>query len=137
MYEDENKLLKDKINALELDQIKQRSKSTLMNTQSNLFTLIPTLAPKDVNTVQRLIDRRRKVLKIATLEVVWQTLDEQAEILEKTINSAKLVKRLAALSLKLGDIENKVNTCFRSRISEKDFTNKFLCDQLAEQNRQQ
>ena len=72
------------------------------------------------------------MLKIATLEVVWQTLDEQAEILEKTINSAKLVKRLATLSLKLSDIENKVNTCFRSRISEKDFTNKFLCDQLAE-----
>ena len=32
MYEDENKLLKEKINALELEQIKQRSKQTLMNT---------------------------------------------------------------------------------------------------------
>lgn len=72
-----------------------------MNTQSNLFTLIPTLAPKDVATVQRLIDRRRKVLKIPTLETVWQTLEEQAETLEKTINSAKLVKRLTALSARL------------------------------------
>lgn len=48
----------------------------MMNTQSNLFTLIPTLSPKDVSTVQRLIDRRKKVLKIPTLESVWQALDE-------------------------------------------------------------
>lgn len=87
--------------------------------------------------MQRLIDRRKKVLKIPTLEAVWQTLDEQASVLEKTINPAKLVKRLFTLSQKLSNIETKIGVCFRNHVNEKDYTNKMLCDQLAEQNRQQ
>lgn len=77
------------------------------------------------------------MLKIATLEVVWQTLEEQAEMFEKIINPARLVKRLQTLSLKINDIESKINGCFRSRVAEKDYTNKLLYDQLAEQNKQQ